>query len=139
MTDRVTGRGGARTPRLEEQMHAAMRARHYSRRTEKTYWMWVKRFIYFHGVTHPTDMGELEINEFLTHLAVAEKVSASTQTQALSALLFLYRNVIGREPGDLGEVVRARKPHRLPVVMTRDEVRTVLARLEGDRWLLVSL
>jgi len=84
-------------------------------------------------------MAEPEINAFLTHLAVKEKVSASTQNQALSALLFLYRNVIGHEVGDLGEVIRARKPKRLPFVMTRDEVKAVLANLSGDKWLMASL
>ena len=84
-------------------------------------------------------MAEPEINAFLTHLAVKEKVSASTQNQALSALLFLYRHVIGREVGDLGEVIRARKPTRLPVVMTREEVKAVLANLTGDKWLMASL
>jgi integron integrase len=99
----------------------------------------VKRFIFFHHVRHPKEMGEPEINAFLTHLAVKAKVSASTQTQALCALLFLYRHVIGREVGDLGEVIRARKPARLPVVMTREEVKSVLANLTGDKWLMASL
>jgi len=84
-------------------------------------------------------MAEPEINAFLTHLAVKQKVSASTQNQTLSALLFLYRHVIGREVGDLGEVIRARKPTRLPVVMTREEVKAVLANLTGDKWLMASL
>jgi hypothetical protein len=84
-------------------------------------------------------MAEPEINAFLTHLATKEKVSASTQNQALSALLFLYRHVLGREVGDLGEVIRARKPKRLPVVMTRDEVKAVLTNLTGDKWLMASL
>jgi integron integrase len=116
-----------------------MRARHYSVRTQQTYCHWVKRFIHFHNVRHPAEMAEPEINAFLTHLAVKEKVSASTQNQALSALLFLYRHVIGREVGDLGEVIRARKPTRLPVVMTREEVKAVLANLTGDQWLMASL
>jgi integron integrase len=120
-------------------MREALRSRHYSRRTEQTYCHWVKRFIYFHNVRHPAEMSEAEINAFLTHLAVKEKVSASTQNQALSALLFLYRHVLGREIGDLGEVIRARKPKRLPVVMTRDEVRAVLANLTGDKWLMASM
>lgn len=120
-------------------MRKALRSRHYSRRTEQTYRQWVKRFIYFHNVRHPAEMAEPEINAFLTHLAVKEKVSASTQNQALSALLFLYRHVIGREVGDLGEVIRARKPTRLPVVMTREEVKAVLANLSGDKWLMASL
>jgi site-specific recombinase XerD len=84
-------------------------------------------------------MGEPEINAFLTHLALNEKVSASTQNQALSALLFLYRHVIGREVGDLGEVIRARKPKRLPVVLTREEVKAVQANLTADKWLMASL
>ena len=128
-----------RAPKLMDQLHEAFRSRHYSRRTEQAYCHWVKRFIYFHNVRHPAEMAEPEINAFLTHLAVKEKVSASTQNQALSALLFLYRHVIGRKVGDLGEVIRARKPTRLPVVMTRDEVKAVLANLTGDKWLMASL
>ena len=126
-------------PKLLDQLREALRSRHYSRRTEQTYCQWVKRFIYFHNVRHPKDMAETEINAFLTYLAVKEKVAASTQNQALSALLFLYRHVLGREVGDLGEVLRARKPKRLPVVMTREEVKAVLSHLEGDKWLMASL
>jgi|LQYC01.1.fsa_nt_gi site-specific recombinase XerD len=109
-------------PKLLDQFREALRSRHYSRRTEQTYCQWVKRFIYFHKMHHPVEMGESEINAFLTHLAVKEKISSSTQTQALSVLFFLYRHILNREIGDLGEVVRARKPKRLPVVMTREEV-----------------
>ena len=105
-------------PKLLDQLGEGLRARHYSRRTEQTYCRWVNRFIYFHNIRHPAEMSEPEINAFLTHLAVKENVSASTQNQALSALLFLYRYVPGREIGDLGEVIRARKPKRIPVVMT---------------------
>jgi integron integrase len=126
-------------PKLLHQLRETLRSRHYSRRTEQTYVMWVKRFIFFHNVRHPAEMAEPEINAFLTHLAIKEKVSASTQNQALSALLFLYRHVLGREIGELGEVIRARKPKRLPVVMTRDEVKVVLAQLTGDKWLMASL
>jgi len=126
-------------PKLLDQLRESLRARHYSRRTEQTYCNWVKRFIHFHNVRHPAEMPETEINAFLTHLAVKEKVSASTQNQALSGLLFLYRHVIGREVGDLGDVIRARKPKRLPVVMTREEVKAVLANMEGDKWLMASL
>jgi len=126
-------------PKLLDQLSAALRVRRYSRRTEATYCQWVKRYIFFHQVRHPAEMAEPEINAFLTHLAVKQKVSASTQNQALSALLFLYRHVIGREIGDLGDVIRARKPRRLPVVMTREEVKAVLANLTGDRWLAASL
>lgn len=130
---------GKRPPKLLDQMRESLRARHYRPRTEETYCQWVKRFIFFHHVRHPAEMGEPEINAFLTHLAVKEKVSASTQNQALSALLYLYRHVLKREVGSLGEVVRARKPKRLPVVMTRHEVKAVLAQLGGDKWLMASL
>ena len=126
-------------PKLLDRLRAALRARHYSSRTEQAYVSWVKRFIFYHHVRHPAGMAEPEINDFLTHLAIRKKVSASTQNQALSALLFLYRYVLGREVGDLGEVIRARKPRRLPVVMTREEVKAVLANLSGDKWLMASL
>ena len=129
----------AQKPKLLDCLREALRSRHYSRRTEQTYCHWVKRFIYFHNVRHPIDMAEPEINACLTHLAVKEKVSASTQNQALSALLFLYRYVLDRKVGDLGEVIRARKPHHIPVVMTREEVKAVLAQLNGDKWLMASL
>lgn len=122
-----------------DQLRDALRSRHYSRRTEQAYCMWVKRFILFSGVRHPEEMATDEVNAFLTHLAVKDKLSASTQNQALSALLFLYRHVIGYELGDIGPLVRARTPERLPVVLTRDEVRAVLSQLEGDRWLMASL
>lgn len=124
---------------LMSQMHSALRSRHYSRRTEQAYCLWVRRFIRFHGIRHPAHMAEPEVNAFLTHLAVDEHVSASTQTQALSALLFLYRHVIGREVGELTDLVRARKPKRLPAVLTRDEVKAVLGELDGDKRLMASL
>lgn len=126
-------------PKLLDQLREALRARHYSPRTENTYCQWVKRYIYFHNIRHPAEMAEPEINAFLTDLAVKHKVSASTQNQALSALLFLYRYVIGREIGDLGDVIRARKPKRLPVVLTRDEVRNILGFLGGDKMLMAGL
>lgn len=135
----VRDRGSNSQPRLLDRLRLALRSRHYSRRTEKTYVMWVKRLILFHNVRRPADMAAPEVNAFLTHLAVEGPVGASTQNQALSALLFLYRHVIGREIGDLGQVVRARKPKRLPVVMTRDEVQAVLDQLRGEKWLMASL
>lgn len=130
---------GTGAPKLLNRLRQALRSRHYSRRTEQTYCLWVKRFIYFHNVRPPTEMAEPQINAFLTHLAVKRKVSASTQNQALSALLFLYRHVLNRQIGDLGEVIRARRPKRLPVVMTRDEVKAVLGHLKGDKWLMATL
>jgi integron integrase len=126
-------------PKLLELFREAMRVRHYSRRTEETYCSWVKRYVHFHNMRHPKEMREPEINAFLTHLAVEEKVSASTQNQALSALLFLYRHVIGKEIGDLGHLICARKPSHLPVVLTRDEVKALLVQLAGVKWLMASL
>jgi integron integrase len=130
---------GTRKPKLLDRVREALRSRHYSRRTEQTYCYWVKWFIFFHNVRHPAEMAEPEINAFLTHLAVKDRVAASTQNQALSALLFLYRHVLDREIGDLGEVIRARKPKRLPVVMTHEEAKAVLGQLRGDKWLMASL
>lgn len=120
-------------PKMLAQVREALRTRHYSKRTEQVYIHWTKRFIFFHNVRHPADMAEEEVNRFLTHLAIKEKVSASTQNQALSALLFLYRFVIGRPLGELGDVIRARKSKRLPVVLTREEVKVVLNKLSGER------
>jgi hypothetical protein len=137
VTDRSNDR--PRPGALMQRFRDAIRARHCSRRTEQAYAYWIRRFIHHHGVRHPDEMGEPEINDFPTHLAVRECVSASTQKQALSALLFLYRPVPGREVGDLGEVIRARKPRRLPVVMTREEVKAVLANMTGEKRLMASL
>ncbi|MBN2823608.1 MAG: integron integrase [Coriobacteriia bacterium] len=120
-------------------MRHALQVRHYSARTEQAYVLWSRRFIMYHGMRHPADMGEDEINAFLTHLAVEKHVSASTQNQALSAVLFLYRHVLDRPLGDLGEVVRARRPSHLPVVLTRDEVRAVLTQLDGATHLMATL
>ncbi len=120
-------------------MRSALRARHYSRRTEQAYCLWVRRFIRFHDLRHPSQMGEPEINAFLNHLATEGHVSASTQTQALSALLFLYRHVLRRDIGTLDGLIRARTSRRLPVVLTRDEVQRVLAQLDGDLGLIASL
>jgi integron integrase len=128
-----------RPPRLLDQVRAAIRARHYSRRTEDAYVAWIRRYIVFHGRRHPAGMAAAEVTRFLTWLAVDRKVASSTQNQALSALLFLYRDVLGHDLPWLDEVVRARRPDRLPVVLTRDEVRAVLARLEGPPRLMAYL
>jgi integrase len=104
----------------------ALRTRHYSRKTEKAYVGWIRRFILFHGKRHPRDMGAAEITRYLSSLATAGRVAASTQNQALSAILFLYRDVLGTDLPWLDEIVRARRPTRLPVVLTRDEVRAVI-------------
>ena len=126
-------------PKLLVQVRDALRSRHYSKRTEDTYVVWIKRYIFFHNVRHPLEMAETEVNQFLTHLAIKEKVSASTQNQALSALLFLYRYVLMHQLGQLGEIIRARKSKRLPVVLTRDEVKAVLSRLKGEQRLIAVL
>ena len=127
------------SPKLIDQMREALRTRHYSPRTEQVYVLWVKRFIRFHKMRHPKEMAEPEINEFLTYLAVEQKVSASTQNQALAAVLFLYRRVFGVDIGDLGGVVRARKSHHVPIVMTRAETRAVLSEMSGETKLMASL
>jgi len=118
-------------PKLLQRLREALRVRHYSGRTEEAYVGWVRRYVRFHGLRHPRDLGQEEIRRFLTALAVRDRVSASTQTQALSALLFLYREVVGWDPGDLRDLVRARQPSRLPTILSREEVRELLDRLEG--------
>jgi integrase len=128
---RETGPDYAPQPRLLDRVRDAIRARHYSRRTEKAYVHWIKRYIFFHGKRHPAEMGAPEVTKFLTSLAVDARVAASTQNQALSALLFLYREVLAVDLPWLDAVVRAKRPERLPVVLTREEVRAVLLRLTG--------
>ena len=113
---------------LLEQMRDALRARHYSIRTETSYMDWARRFILFHNKRHPETMGAPEINAFLTHLAVEQNVAASTQTQALSAILFLYRDVLYQDLDEPLNIVRAKKPERLPVVLTRQEVANAVER-----------
>jgi len=120
-----------RAPRLLDQVSGALRTRHYSLRTESAYVGWIRRFILFHDKRHPTDMGAPEVVAFLSDLATEGEVSAATQNQALSALLFLYRVILNRELEDLDTTVRARTTRRLPVVLTRDEVRAVLGALHG--------
>lgn len=126
-------------PKLLDQVRDRIRVKHYSIRTETQYVQWVKRFILFHGKRHPKDLGAAEVGDFLTHLAVDGNVSASTQNQALSALLFLYREVLGVELPWLDDVVRAKKPQRLPTVLTRAEVALVLERMDGNYSLMARL
>jgi integron integrase len=130
---------GPRPPRLLDRVRAAARIRHYSPRTEDAYVAWVRRDILFHGKRHPTEMGAPEVTRFLTSLAVNGRVAASTQNQALSALLFLYRDVLELDLPWLDGIVRARRPERLPVVLTREEVRAVLQRLDGVPRLMACL
>ncbi len=129
----------ASAPKLLDQVRGKIRLKHYSIRTEQSYVDWIRRYILFHGKHHPKDMGAQQVEAFLTHLAVEGRVAASTQNQAKSALLFLYREVLGVELPWLDNVERAKAPKRLPVVLTREEVQAVLARLEGTHWLIASL
>ncbi|MGD1148338.1 MAG: integron integrase [Thermoanaerobaculaceae bacterium] len=129
----------AQPPRLLDRVRAALRARHYSPRTEDAYVAWIRRFILFNGKKHPKDMGDVEINTFLSHLATEGHVAASTQNQALAALLFLYQEVLGMRVPWLDCLVRARKPMRLPVVLGRDEVRRLLASVQGTPNLVCRL
>jgi integron integrase len=129
----------AQAPKLLDRVRGAIRTRHYSRRTEESYVGWIRRYILFHRKTHPGEMGVSEISAFLTWLAVDRRVSASTQNQALSALLFLYKEVLAIDIGTVPPVVRARTPERLPVVLSRDEVVAILKHLTGTERLLVML
>ena len=125
--------------KLLDQVRDALRVRHYSIRTEETYVQWIKRYILFHHKTHPRDLAEADISAFLTDLAVNKNVSASTQNQALSALLFLYQQVLGTKLEWLNDVVRAKRPKRLPVVLARDEVQRVLKLISGTNGLMARL
>jgi len=131
--------GAARPPRLLDRVREANRLRHGSRSTEKSYIAWIRRYIVFHGKRHPAEMGAPEVAQFLSSLAVEGKVAASTQNQALSALLFLYRHVLHQDLPWLEDVVRARRPKHLPVVLTRDEVRAVISKLAGTARLMATL
>jgi len=126
-------------PKLLERFKQGMQSRHYSPRTIKAYSSWVVRFIRYHKFKHPEKMAEAEINAYLSYLAVETNIGSSTQNQALAALLFLYRHIIGREIGELAGLIRARKPIRVPVVMSRAEVKMVLSRLWGRDKLMVEL
>ena len=125
--------------KLLDQVRDKIRVKHYSIRTETQYLQWIKRFILFHGKRHPQDMDAVEVEAFLTHLAVEGSVSASTQNQALSALLFLYREVLGINLPWMNTMVRAKKPQRLPVVLSRAEVALVLERMDGGYGLMARL
>ncbi len=136
MTEAATHPSG---PKLMVRLHRAARARRLSPRTERTYASWVRRFVKFHGLRHPREMGAEEIGRFLSHLATDLGISASSQNQALAALLFLYQHVLKTDPGWVGDVVRARRPRTVPVVMSRGEVRRLLAEMAGTPRLVASL
>jgi integron integrase len=129
----------AGAPKLLDRVRYSIRAKHYSRRTETAYVDWIRRYILFHRKRHPSDMGALEIAAFLTWLATNRRVSASTQNQALSALLFLYRDMLHIEVGAIEHVPRARMPVRVPVVLSRDEVARIMKQLDGVMWIVVAL
>lgn len=126
-------------PRLLDRVRTALRVRHMSRRTETSYVAWIRRFILFHGKRHPDEMGPAEITAFLSDLATRRGVSASTQNQALAALLFLYRIVLDRDVPWLDDLVRAKRPTHLPTVLSREEVRTVIANVAGATTRLMVL
>ena len=128
-----------RPPKLLERMRIHLRTRHYSIRTEEAYLGWARRFILFHGKRHPQEMGAAEVEAFLSHLAVDRQVSASTQNQAKAAILYLYKQVLGMELPWLDEVVQAKRPRRLPVVLTPTEVRDLLMHMDGTTGLVAQL
>lgn len=130
---------GRPDPRLYDAVVAALRSRHYSPRTEDAYVHWIRRFIAFHRGGHPAEMAEPEVNAFVSDLAVRGRVAASTQTQALSALLFLFRYVLRRPLGHIEDLVRAKKPKRIPVVLSKSEVEIVLASIQGVPSLVCQL
>ena len=133
------GQSTPRPPRLLDRVREVNRLRHGSRSTEKSYIGWIRRFILFHDKRHPAEMGAPEVAQFLSSLVVEGRVAASTQNQALSALLFLYRYVLHQELPWLDDVVRARRPKHLPIVLTRDEVRAVISKLDGTPRLMAGL
>ena len=138
-SDAREGAKAGASPRLLDRLHAQLRLRHYSPRTEAAYVQWARRFILFHHKQHPLTMGSRHVAMFLTHLATEGGVSASTQNQALNALMFLYSQVLGRDLEAFGSFVRAQKPRRLPVVLTPAEVRALLEQLRGTTRLVASL
>ncbi len=125
--------------KLVDQVRKAIRVKHYSYRTEQTYIYWIKKFILFNNKRHPNEMGEKEINRFLTYLAVNRKVAASTQNQALCAILFLYRHVLKKQIGWIDKLERAKNPKTIPVVLSAKEVESVLLQFQGVVWIVVSL
>lgn len=137
MDEGVTGRPSS--PRLLDQVRGCLRLRHYSLRTEQAYVAWIRRFILANGKQHPSEMGQPEVEAFLTRLATEGQVSAGTQNQALAALLFLYKEVMGIELPWMEHLVRAKRPRRIPVVLSQEEVSRLLAALDGTSWLMASL
>jgi integron integrase len=129
----------ASKPRLREQFRSVMRVNHYSIRTEQSYWYWIRYFIRFHKLRHPLELGEAEVNAFLTWLAVERNVAAATQNLALNALVFLYARVLDQPLGQVGELVRAKRSARIPCVLTHTEATALIAQLGQPYQLLASL
>jgi hypothetical protein len=129
----------AEAPKLLDRVRGVVRARHYSRRTEEAYVQWIRRYILFHQKRHPSELGASHVTAFLTSLATETSVAAATQNQAFSAVMFLYRNVLHQELGDIEHAPRAKSPVRVPVVLSPDEVRRVLDRMSGTARLVGAL
>lgn len=126
-------------PKLLDQVRAKIRLKGYSKQTEKAYVHWIREFIFFHNKRHPSEMAEMEVGDFLTYLAVDRNFAPSTQNQALNALLFLYREILENPLAKIDNIIRSKKPKRLPVVFTRKEVREVLQNMRGTNQLMASL
>ncbi|MCH8021840.1 phage integrase N-terminal SAM-like domain-containing protein [candidate division KSB1 bacterium] len=129
---------GSKQPKLLERVRIIIRTKHYSYSTEKTYIHWIRKYILFHNKRHPNNMGEPEIGRYISHLAVNKRVASSTQNQALCAILFLYKQVLKIEIGDL-DITWAKKGKRLPVVFSPNEVRKIMSQLSGTKWIMVNL
>lgn len=131
--------GTSREPRLRDKLREAIKVRHYSVRTERAYWYWIRRFILYHGKRHPSELCGQDVNEFLSWLATQRDVSAATQGLALNAIVFLYRHVLEQEVSDIGAFTRSKQHRRLPVVFTHEEALRVLAQMRGREWLMATL
>ncbi len=127
-----------KSPFLRE-VSRILRVKHYAYKTEQTYVDWIKRYILFHNKRHPQEMGEKEVADFLSYLTIKRNVSPTTQSQALNALVFLYRHVIERPLGDISGIVRSKKKPKMPTVLTTSEVKSILDQLSGVHWLIVCL
>ncbi len=139
MSELINNLSTKNKPKLLDQVRTVIRTKHYSRRTEEAYIYWIKKYIFFHNRGHPKEIGEKDINAFISYIANKENVSAATQNQALYSLIFLYKYVLKQEFGQIGDFVRAKKPKRLPVVLNKDEVKIIISHLNGVPWLMVNL
>ena len=126
-------------PKLLDQVRDAIRVRHYSLKTERTYIKWIREYAIFHTKQPPKNLNEKHISEFLTHLAVNKKVASSTQNQALCAIVFLYKQVLNVELGKFPGLVWAKKPQNIPVALSRDEVKSILTHLHGTPWIMANM